>query len=257
MSEAAPDGAKHLLLQAAIDNELDAAGSLAFEQAMREDDKLAADYARLVALRQAFRRVPKTQASEGLRARIAALAARETPAPSRAPRFSGWRPMAIAASLAFVLGSGVTSLMLPQQQSEATQVLLASHVRGVMSGQTTDVLSSDRHTVKPWFATHSAVSPDVTDLAKEGFTLVGGRLDVIGVTPVPTLVYQHGKHVISLSIVPKAVASLPTGERLKEGYVMLSWQQGEATYVAISDTQASELEAFAAAYRKATEAGRQ
>jgi anti-sigma factor RsiW len=252
MSEAAPGGAKHLLLQAAIDNELNAAGILAFEQAMREDEALAADYARLVALREAFRRVPKTHASDGLRARVAALAAQGTPTLARARRINGWQPAAIAASIAFILGGGVTSLVLPQAPSAATQVLLASHVRSVMSGQTTDVLSSDRHTVKPWFAAHSAISPDVTDLAKEGFTLVGGRLDVVGVTPVPTLVYQHGKHVISLSIVPKAVAKLAAGERLDEGYVVLSWQLGEATYVAISDTQASELEAFAAAYRKAT-----
>ena len=71
-------------------------------------------------------------------------------------------------------------------------------------------------------------------------------------TPVPTLVYQHGKPFVSLSIVPKTVAQIAAGEKTNEGYVVLSWRQGEATYVAISDTQAAELEDFAAAYRKAT-----
>jgi len=255
MSDPTPPGDKHLLLQAAVDGELDAAGMLAFERAMSDDQDLAAEYRRLLALREALRGVGKTQASAALRARIEALAAPVKPTAGRWVALSGgWRPAAIAAGVAFLLGSGITSLVLPHPPPDSTQALVASHVRGLISGQTTDVLSSDRHTVKPWFATRSVVSPQVVDLAGDGFPLVGGRLDVIGATPVPTLVYRHGAHLISLTEVPDSVAHLPTGRGTVEGFVVLYWKQGDATYVAISDAQLAELEAFAAAYRKATAA---
>jgi anti-sigma factor RsiW len=259
MTETTQPGDKHLLLQAAVDGELDAAGMLAFERSLGEDAELAAEYRRLLALREAFRgeafrNLAKAPASPALRARVEALAAAEKPAPRRAPQPGGWRPAAIAAGLAFLLGGGLTALVLPRPLPDSTQTLVASHVRGVISGQLTDVISSDRHTVKPWFATRSVISPQVVDLASDGFPLVGGRLDVIGVTPVPTLVFRHGAHVVSLTEVPDSVAHLPTGHGSAEGFSVLYWQQGDATYVAISDAQAAELDAFAAAYRKATAA---
>jgi anti-sigma factor RsiW len=254
---------RELLLQAAVDDELDAAGMLAFERAMQEDAELAGEYQRLVALRGALRRVAKPRASAALRARIEALPG-SGPAPRALPQASlqqwgrgltgQWRPAAVAAAIAFLAGGGVSYLALQQAEPAATQLLVASHVRGLISGQATDVPSSDRHTVKPWFATKSAVSPPVVDLAGDGFPLVGGRLDVIGVTPVPTLVYRHGEHVISLTEVPERVAGLEPGRRSDAGYVVLTWRQGAAAYVAISDAQAAEVEAFAAAYRKATAA---
>ena len=67
-----------------------------------------------------------------------------------------------------------------------------------MAPQPTDVSSSDRHTVKPWFNSRIPQSPQVVDLADKGFPLVGGRIDVIGTRPVPTLVYRHRQHLISL-----------------------------------------------------------
>jgi anti-sigma factor RsiW len=254
MTQPAAPGDKHLLLQAALDGELDAAGMLAFERALQEDADLAAEYGRLQALRGALRNVRKVPASPALRAKVEALA--ETDAPTQRPlsRVGGWRSTALAASLALVVGSGLTAFLLPHPPPQSTQALVSSHVRGVISGQTTDVLSSDRHTVKPWFATRSIVSPRVVDLAGDGFSLVGGRLDVIGVTPLPTLVYRHGAHIISLTEVPAKVADLPSGRSAVEGLDVLSWREGDTSFVAISDTQPAELDAFAAAYRKAVAA---
>ncbi len=260
MTEPAASGDKHLLLQAAVDGELDAAGTLAFERAMRDDAALAAEYERLVALRAALRGIGKTPAPSDLRARIAALAAPDEPAATtsiRKPQTSkwrgGWRPAALAASLALVIGSGVTGLVMQQNvASDSTQILVASNVRGLISGQLADVASSDRHTVKPWFATRSVISPNVVDLPDQGFPLVGGRLDVIGATPVPTLVYRHGKHIISLTEVPEKIAHVPLGHSSRDGFALLAWRQGDETFVAISDAQPGELDIFAAAYHKAT-----
>jgi anti-sigma factor RsiW len=253
MTDAMPASDKHLLLQAAVDGELDAAAMLAFERAMHEDEALSAEYQRLIALREAFSHMPKTYAPAALRRRVTRLAERE-PEAARLPFLHGWRPAAIAAGFAFILGSGLTAFVLPHPPPEPMQALVASHVRGVMSGQPTDVVSSDRHTVKPWFATRSVVSPQVVDLAGDGFPLVGGRLDVIGATPVPTLVFKRGAHLISLTEVPDRVARLPAGKSEADGLAVLDWQQGDTTYVAISDAQPAELAAFAAAFRKATAA---
>ena len=75
-------------------------------------------------------------------------------------------------------------------------------MRSLMASQPIDVASSDRHTVKPWFNGKLPESPRVVDLTTQGFPLVGGRIDVIGLTPAPTLVYRHRLHVISLTALP-------------------------------------------------------
>jgi anti-sigma factor RsiW len=119
-----------------------------------------------------------------------------------------------------------------------------------MAPQPTDVISSDRHTVKPWFNGRIPESPRVVDLAKKDFPLVGGRLDVVGQTPVPTLVYRHAQHLISLT-------EISAGSRLEvtrtprtiNGYNVVHWTENGVSYWAISDLAASKLEDFAQLFR--------
>lgn len=255
-------GENLLLLQAALDGELDAAGMLAFERALADDGDLAAEFGRQKALRDALRALPKAVVSGALRGQIEALAPRK---PKRAFQWmpgwgqaTSWAPMALAASCAFLIGSGLTFLALPQEArlepSMQAESLLADHVRGMISGQPVDVVSSERHTVKPWFGTRIAVSPEVVDLKADGFPLIGGRVDVIGVTPVPTLVFRRNQHTISLSEVPEALANVRWGQSTLNGYAVLTWKQGKTVYVAISDAAPSELEGLKAAFQKATAA---
>jgi anti-sigma factor RsiW len=253
-----------LLLHAALDGELDVAAMIAFEQRLAQEPALAAEYNRLKALRQAIHKLPKPRASDDFRSRIAAIAtATEKPAqPDRGRGWSNeWQPAAIAASLALFLGSGLTFLAVPKQGSDITQDLIAGHVRGMISGQTTDVVTSDKHTVKPWFATRVVQAPEVFDLSAAGFTLDGGRIDVIGNEPVATLVFHHLKHIISVTELPGASArfGLTDTHRTVNGYSVLTWTMGDTpdnktTYVAISDIAAGELDDLAAAFRKAVAA---
>ena len=239
-----------LLLQAALDGELDVAEMLAFERALTSDAELAAEYAELQALRSGLRALPKSSASADFRARMEALAI-DPPVRRNAP-LHRWLPIGLAACFAFLVGGGLTSFLLPHAPPEPIRALVADHVRSRISGQPVDVASSERHTVKPWFATHTPLSPQVVDLASAGFPLIGGRVDVIGVTPVPTLVFRYRKHLISVAEVPNSIAHLRVGSSNINGLAVLTWRQGDVTYVAISDAAAEELTALKTAFEKAT-----
>ena len=87
-----------------------------------------------------------------------------------------------------VVASGSTLMSVAPRATNATaDGVLSGHIRALMAPQPIDVASSDRHTVKPWFNGRIPEAPRVVDLVRDGYPLVGGRLDVIAQTPVPTL----------------------------------------------------------------------
>jgi anti-sigma factor RsiW len=163
--------------------------------------------------------------------------------------------MAASVAIAFVVGSAATYVATgPRGQPPVMQELVASHVRALMATQPIDVASSDRHTVKPWFNGKLPQSPRVVDLTADGFPLVGGRIDVIGLMPVPTLVYRARLHLISVTAVPAVPAALgaTAPRRPIDGYNMVEWTDGPLAYWAISDLAQPELEDFAKAFRSGT-----
>src|SRR5258707_7848020 len=119
-----------------------------------------------------------------------------------------------------------------------------------MASQPTDVASSDRHTVKPWFNGRIPQAPRVVDLAKEDFPLVGGRIDVVGELPVPTLVYGHRKHFISLTAIPaRGRANSAPVRRTVDGYNMYRGVEDGVAYWAVSDVAAADLDKFSELFR--------
>jgi anti-sigma factor RsiW len=236
-----------LLLNAYIDGELDPAHALEFEQRLTADSALAEERRRIEALRSAVQeRLPRLAASPALRRRVAALA------PSRPFAGSwraGWAALAASITIAFAGGTIATLLALgPAARDQLPELLVASHMRALMATQTVDVASSDRHTVKPWFNGKLPGSPRVVDLAAQGFPLVGGRIDVIGLTPVPTLVYRARLHVISVTALPLADRETAPLHPIN-GYNIVEWADSSVAYWAVSDLAAPELENFAKAFR--------
>ena len=240
-----------LLVGADLDGELDPVNAIALARRIAHDPALAAERDRVTALHNVLHtKIVPEAPSDVLRARIEKAVGLRRPA--RAP--SG---MALAASVmaATALGSGVTFVTTnPQQGETAAAVVVSDHIRALMAPQPIDVASSDKHTVKPWFNGRIPEAPRVVDLSKDDFPLVGGRLDVIGRDPVPTLVYRHRKHIISLTAVPApGKADATPVERTDDGYNLVTWTEGGVTYWAVSDVAAADLARFAELFRNASE----
>jgi anti-sigma factor RsiW len=132
------------------------------------------------------------------------------------------------------------------------QDVVVNHVRSLLADHLTDVASSDRHTVKPWFAGKLDFAPSVVDLSAEGFPLVGGRLDYLEHRPVAALVYGRRKHTINLFIWPSEHASGGAPQSTtNQGYQIAHWHEAGTTYWAISDLNSGELRQFVQLIRDA------
>jgi anti-sigma factor RsiW len=268
-----PDATERMLrLNAALDGELDAMGTLALERELRDDPAIAAEYQRLKALRDAVRRhAPREAAPQALADRIAAMAGSAPAAPppqaATAPsatvvpfRRRAWldsRALAMAASLGvlgFAVGAGLTSLRTPAGSPDVAQHLVSDFARAEIAGQPFDVASSDRHTVKPWLANRTTVSGTIVDLAPEGFPLVGGRVTIVDRIPTPTLVYRHNEHVVAVTELPldtKGVRGGKGGIETIDGYHVVRWADANLNYVAVSDMDEKALGEFVEVFHRA------
>jgi anti-sigma factor RsiW len=125
--------------------------------------------------------------------------------------------------------------------------VLASHVRSLMPGHLTDVASSNRHNVKPWFNGRLDFSPTVPRLDEQGFPLLGGRLDYVHGRPVAVVVYGRRQHIINVFSWPVGDDGAASSEpRAQNGYNLEHWRDGAVEYWAVSDLNAAELRTFVA-----------
>jgi anti-sigma factor RsiW len=248
MTRSTTDDNSVLLVHAYLDGELDPANALGIEQQMRTEPALAAESERVKALQRLIHeRLPREEAPPGLHARIEASVGG-----LRRPRAQpSWRALAASIAVTAMVASSSTWLVVGSQPAITTaDALVSDHIRALMAPEPVDVASSDRHTVKPWFNGRIPNSPRVVDLAKQDFPLVGGRIDVVGQTPVSTLVYRHAKHLISLTTTPaESRFELDKTPRTVNGYNVVHWVENGVSYWAISDLAPKQLEEFAQLFR--------
>ena len=152
---------------------------------------------------------------------------------------------------AVIAGAVMLTIGRYDLREDVARQVVAGHIRSQLAPQPFDVASSDRHTVKPWFTSRLPESPQVPDLAAQGFVLVGGRIDVVGQAPVATIVYKHAKHTVSLT-------TLTPGQSVSDqaiaGYNVRSWSDAECTYIAVSDISPEDLASFERAFSEGSPA---
>ena len=237
-----------LLTHAYLDGELNPVDALEMKRRIAADPALAAECERIEALRYLMRQQsPREGLPPGLRARVESAVGFRS-----AVQRPSWRALAASVTLAAVVASGSTWLSLQPHRVDATgDTIVAAHVRGLMAPSATDVTSSDTHTIKPWFSGRIPQAPRVLDLAAEGFPLSGARVDVVGRSPSPTLVYLRRKHVISVTgVATPNAAELEPRHMNAQGYNIVNWVQNGVSYWAVSDLNPKELGEFVSLFRK-------
>jgi anti-sigma factor RsiW len=235
-----------LRVQAYFDGELDASAAAEVERHMEACSECAALLQSLETVRGAMRQQTLYhRASPKLKSRVTRALDREVGnlwslegVLLRGKQFwsgaaSGALVTALAASLTFLV-------LMPPPSSQLVNDVMGAHLRSLMENHLIDVVSSDQHTVKPWFAGHADVSPPTADFPKEDYRLVGGRVDYVEGHRAAVLVYRHGAHTINVFSWAQSGESLPNIVT-RNGYHAVFWKSGDLVFCAVSDTALDEL----------------
>lgn len=235
-------------LHAYFDGELDAAGAVEFERHLESCPDCASALAAQSALRLSLKSSNlRERAPETLRRKLAAEMMEPTPRLATASSSANaWRALALAASflLVVVIGWRIEGLIGARNDAPIVPSIVDAHLRSLQPGHLIDVVSTDQHTVKPWFDGKIDFAPPVRDLAADGFPLEGGRLDAISGRTVAVVVYARRKHVINVFVWPttKKDAERTSGSSL--GYNWVEWRKDGMVSIAVSDVSAPDLEAL-------------
>jgi anti-sigma factor RsiW len=239
-----------ILLHALLDGELDAGHARAVEDHI-------AGCARCAAQLAAYREMSKAVAGADLRY-AAPLALRrrieaslpQTRAPSRRAVLRGF---AMGSAVSAIAATGLVAVILrSDDEARIESEVVSAHLRSLQAGHLTDVISTDQHTVKPWFNGKLDVAPPVVDLTAQGFTLIGGRLDYVDARPIGAIVYRRRAHVINLFVAQTAnmehhAARIET----MQGFNIRRWSERGLNFWAVSDLAADELNEFGEKFESA------
>jgi len=230
------------------DGELDLATCLKLEEHMADCPscqlKLAGEQ-EIVDLIQS--ETPRFKASPFLKTRIQASLREEKSSTSTIP---WWKRLLLGSTFSGLAGATAMLVILAvgffstQGIPELDQEAVANHVRSLQVNHLMDVVSTDQHTVKPWFAGKLDYSPQVVDLSPSGYPLVGGRLDFLDHQYVAAIIYQRRKHYINLFIWPSDRDSLHGRLYTLNTYHVMGWTRSGMNYLAVSELGEKELRDF-------------
>jgi anti-sigma factor RsiW len=244
-----------ILLHALIDGELDAGNTRAVEDHVAGCPRCAAQ---LVAYREMSKMIAgadvRYKAPLELRRRIEAA----LPQPAHVPnRRAVLRGFAMGSAVSAIAATGLVAIVLRgDDEARIQSEVVSAHLRSLQAGHLTDVISTDQHTVKPWFNGKLDVAPPVIDLTAQGFTLIGGRLDYVDARPIGAIVYRRRAHVINLFVAQTANTEHHAAKtETLQGFNIRRWSERGLNYWAVSDLAADELAEFGEKFESAMRSG--
>jgi anti-sigma factor RsiW len=176
--------------------------------------------------------------------------------PKRTFGLSGLRPawmLPVAAIVVLAFGLFVSNYLSSRSNRNHIYGEIADlHVATLASSTPVDVVSTDRHTVKPWFQGKIPFAFNLPELQNTGFTLLGGRMTYLDQNPGAQLIYDVGKHHISVFIFqnrnlpPNLGSSRPTGI----SFNMESWDQNGLRFFVVSDASGDDVHRLAQLFRR-------
>jgi len=233
-------------LDAYVDGELESAEANALATHLRTCASCAADALERVQMKRSVQMAgTRYAASAELRNRIAKSVA------AKPRRNSGWhwKILAVPALLLLLLSVGV-NWYVGRDNARRQRVyseLADLHVAALASTAPVDVVSTDRHTVKPWFQGKIPFTFNLPELQGSEFTLLGGRVTYLAQTPGAHLIYQIRTHEVSVFIFQdrgEETSSLPLGSVHAASFNAENWAQGGLRYFVVGDVSADDIQAL-------------
>ena len=235
----------HTVLHGYMDGELDAARAADFERHLISCADCVAVLEANESVRSSIQRAGLYErAPRALRQKIQAQLSGAPSAsilPIRNP--APWRWLAVAATIlvALFLGWRLPSLLPGNSETTLASAIVDAHLRSLQPGHLEDVVSTDQHTVKPWFDGKLDFAPPVHDFVNEGFPLQGGRLDVVRGRTVAVLVYGRRKHLVNVFVWPTTEPDSEPLSGTQLGYHWIDWRKGGMEMCAVSDLNRDDL----------------
>ena len=237
-------------LDAYADGELPEQEMFSFDQHLRSCPSCSSDALARVQMKRAVqaagtRFTPNAEFRRKMERRIAAK-----------PRRSFSMTWLALAAAAMILVVGVLTANYLQMRSARNHVfseIADLHVATLASSSPVDVVSTDRHTVKPWFQGRIPFAFNLPELQNTDFTLVGGRMTYLDQVPGAQLIYDVRKHHISVFIFPEAALGTSLGNKLASPgattFNMQTWAQGGLRYFIIGDANAADIDRLAKLFK--------
>jgi anti-sigma factor RsiW len=236
------------LIDPYADGELEAAALVELEHHLQSCSACGLTWRNLQSLKKSLKQdALYFTAPDALRQRIKSeLPSPPRPIPERRSWDWNWLTTMMSGLAAACLALLLTVTLTGRSSEQPlAQEVVSSHIRSLMANHVMDVVSTDQHTVKPWFNGKLDFSPTVKNLAGQEFPLIGGRLDYIGGHSVAALIFQRHKHIINLFIWPtKENDSKPASSASLQGYNVIHWSETGMTFWAVSDLNEKELIEF-------------
>ncbi len=240
-------------LDAYLDGELAPGEASALSVHLRGCSACAADALERVQMKRAVATAGKRyEPGAELRAKINRSVTAKT------PRHSGWiwKLVAAPAILVLIISLAVTVYVGREgaRRQRVYSELIDLHVASLAATSPVDVVSTDRHTVKPWFQGKIPFTFNLPEIQGSEFTLLGGRVTYLAQTPGAHLIYQVRKHEISVFIFQDRgteTATLPSDTVNTLSFNVENWAQGGLRYFVVGDVNADDIRALSKLLRDA------